>query len=77
MAKNKTVVNELYDMIDAVRAVNDQVRDRAFNSGREDLWRAYEVGHNAQVALAGFVVAVQKSSEAFFDDEKALEIKPE
>ena len=60
---NRPVLNELYDMIDSVRRINDQVRDLAFNSKREDLWRTYEVGHNAQLALASYVVAIQNLQE--------------
>jgi hypothetical protein len=69
---NQEILNEIYDMIDLVRKINDKVRDRAFNSGREDLWRTYEVGHNAQVALAAYVVAVQQASNAFYDSEREL-----
>ena len=56
---NKTILNDVYDMIAVVSRINDECRDRAFNSKREDLWRAYEVGHAAQVALAAYVVAIQ------------------
>lgn len=66
---NQTILNEIYDMIDLVRKINDKVRDRAFNSERRDLWAIYEIGHNAQVALAAYVVAVQQASNAFYDDE--------
>lgn len=57
---SRDFLNDVYDMIDSVRKINDVIRDAAFESKREDLWRAYEVGHNAQVALAGYVVAIQQ-----------------
>lgn len=57
---SRDFLNDVYDMIDSVRKINDVIRDAAFESKREDLWRAYEVGHSAQVALAGYVVAIQQ-----------------
>lgn len=51
----------VYEMIDTVRELNDAIRGEAFNNNREDLWRLYEVGHQAQLALAAYVVALQSS----------------
>lgn len=59
--------NKIYDMIDEVRVVNDAIREQAFNGKREDLWRLYEVGHNAQLALAAYVVALTNSDQEDLD----------
>ncbi len=66
---NQEILNEIYDMIDLVCKFNDRIRQRAFNNKRQDLWAAYEIGHNAEVALAAYVVALQQASNAFYDDE--------
>ena len=61
--ESKIDINYLYEMIDDIRGMNDEIRDKAFNSGREDLWRTYEVGHAAQIAVASYVVAMQSLGE--------------
>ena len=66
---NRAMLDEIYSSIGQISTANDKVRERAFNSGREDLWRTYEVGHAAQVALAAYVVAAQQVSDAFYDND--------
>ena len=66
---NRALLDEIYSSIGQISRINDKVRERAFASGREDLWRTYEVGHAAQVALAGYVVAAQQVGDAFYDND--------
>lgn len=54
-------VNYVYNLIDSVHDINVEIREEAFNSKNQQLWNLYEVGHQAQLALAAFVVALQAS----------------
>lgn len=53
----------IYDMMDEVREINEEVRSKAFNAQREDLWRLYEIGHQCQLALAAYVVGLQQAED--------------
>jgi len=50
-------------MMDEVREINEEVRSKAFNAQREDLWRLYEIGHQCQLALAAYVVGLQQAED--------------
>lgn len=54
-------INYVYNLIDSVHDINVEIREEAFNNKNQQLWNLYEVGHQAQLGLAAFVVALQAS----------------
>ena len=56
-------INEVYSLIDYIYDINAEIRDKAFQNKDPQLWNLYEVGHNTQLALAAYVVALQNHGD--------------
>jgi len=53
----------VYEAIDNIVSLNNAIRKQAFDENRQDLWQLFEVGHNTQLALAAYVVALQSHGD--------------
>tara|TARA_A100001391_G_scaffold197081_1_gene176641 strand:+ start:172 stop:360 length:189 start_codon:yes stop_codon:yes gene_type:complete len=56
-------ISEVYSLIDYIYDINAEIRDKAFQNKDSQLWNLYEVGHNTQLALAAYVVALQSHGD--------------
>jgi len=56
-------VTMVYKAIDNIAGLNNAIRQQAFDDNRQDLWQLFEVGHNTQLALAAYVVALQSHGD--------------
>ena len=53
----------VYEAIDNIAGLNNAIRKQAFDDNRQDLWQLFEIGHNTQLALAAYVVALQSHGD--------------